>query len=675
MKLKIISGILLGLFLSCVSTIQHDPTDKILLTQVIKKVKEEHFQPRTLNDQLSEEMFEKYLVELDPQKVFFTQDDLFDLQVFKHLIDDQLKDASFDFFDLSFAIIKDRIKQTENICQGVLAQNIDLNSNEEWETDPSKLNYAPNDAKLKQRWQLKVKHSLLTALSMEEKLNPNLSLDQQKNNALAKVKQQYANHFSEQKDFSLSDRLHQYIKIYLRLNDFQSGYFSLAEKKQWDAMINQSFVGVGIRYEIINQYPTITNVTIGGPVWKSKKIEAGDVILKLKTKEENPIDLYALSSTKVSQLLKGEKGSSLTLTIKKSNDKIVEVPIIRDQFTLELATSLLLTNKANTQKIGYIKLPRFYGGEVGSAAHILAELRQLRKDKVDGIIFDIRDNKGGRANEARDMLGFFLEEGIVMQSMRQGGDHNTYLDEDGRAFYKGELIVLVNERSGSGSELFSGTLQDYDRAVIVGGNATVGKGTMQNFFNLETEIDSVKYQFGEVKLTVGKFYSASGRSPQYVGVIPDIILPDNHSFVTSGQRLYDNPFSEKEIPIKACQQSVNTNPNLKEVMVKSKQRVAQNERFILATEKAKGIQSKQENSTVNLNYSTYSKNAKAKQLKDNSYQNIFSPIDDFSVSMSAEDLSSTDSAFLEKQNRLIQKLKGDPYLYECFQIMEDLRGS
>lgn len=674
MKLKITSSVLLGLFLSCVATHQHDPTDKILLTEIVKTVNDFHFQPRAIDDQLSEEIFTKYLAKLDPQKVFFTQDEIAQLQPFEHQIDDELKQANFDFFDRSIILLNQGIAKAEKLYQNIIAQSIDINTNEIWETDPIKLSYTTNDSNLEKRWQSKIKHSLLTALSVEEKLNPTLSLEEQKNNALKKVKKQYSNQFITEKGFDSTDRLQQYINTYLGLNDFQSYYLSTAQKEAWDDTMTRSFVGVGISYEVFDQYPKITNLTIGGPIWESKKIDVGDVILKIKTDQASPIDLYGLPNAEVTQLLKGEKGSSVILSIKKATDQIMEVPIIRNEIKMELATSLILTSKTSDQKIGYLKLPRFYAGAEGSAAHILAELRQLKKNKVDGIIFDVRNNKGGRSRQATEILGYFLEKGIVMQSMRRDGDHNIVEDEDGRAFYKDELIVLVNSQSSSASELLSGTLQDYDRAVIVGGNATFGKGTMQNFFNLDTEIDSVKYQLGDIKLTIGKFYSASGRSSQHRGIIPDINLPDDQSFVISGQRAHPNPFTNQELPIKPCLQTVNTNPNLDQVIVKSKERIEKNERFQLATKKAKMIQDQQENSTVNLDYLTFQKNAQKKQLQENSYQKIFNKIDDFQVNMSPEDLSSTDSAFIEKQERLIKKLGGDPYLYECFWIMKDLRG-
>ena len=287
-------------------------------------------------------------------------------------------------------------------------------------------------------------------------------------------------------------RLHEYVNAYLKIHDVQTEFLSKIEKEKWEEDFTRTLVGVGANLQIVNEYPQITELTIGGPLWKSQKAEKGDVILEIKEENQASINVLGLSMKEVIQLLRGKIGTTVRLTLKKENASVEEVAIERDKIDLDRVMSFLLEDRLQKRKVGYIRLPRFYGGKEGCAAHVLEHLELLKANDIEGIVFDVRNNKGGASRQAIEVMGYFLKEGIVMQAQYKGGGERIFEDSDGVASYEGQLLVLTNSRSGSASELFAGTMQDYGRAVIVGGRATFGKGTIQRFVDLENTREESK---------------------------------------------------------------------------------------------------------------------------------------------------------------------------------------
>ncbi|MFK7903702.1 MAG: carboxy terminal-processing peptidase [Chitinophagales bacterium] len=669
--------LLLFLFVAigCVSQFspKYDKNAPLLLKEITTSIQEQHLQPKTIDDQLSKEVYGYYLTEIDPNKEFLTQKDIAKLKSYENQIDEELTNGTFDFLNQALKQVEKGILKVEKYSQLAINSELDFDSNEQLETSPEKLTFASNDQALKERWHKKVKYMVLQQLWVKSKLSDVIAFEEQKEEAINQVKRLLVSKFQKIKASSQEERLQQYLNAYLKVHDVQTEYLSKAQKEKWDEDFNRTLVGIGARLEIINEYPQITELVIGGPAWKSEQIEKGDVILEVRQENQNRIDVLGMSIKEVVALLRGEKGSTVFLTLQKANAAIEEIPIVRNKVDLDPAMAFLLEDEGQKRKVGYIRLPRFYIGEQGSAAHILAHLRKFNANEVEGIVFDVRNNKGGSSREAIEMMGYFLEGGVVMQGKYQDGTHRTMEDTDNKAQYKGQLLVMTNSHSGSASELFAGTMQDYGRAVIVGSRATFGKGTIQHFVGLEAETEECIQQFGEIKMTVGKFFTASGRSPQYTGIQPDIVLPDSDAFVESGERVFEYALPHGNLEITKVNPFFNPPLNIENLKTHHLQRFAQNERLQWATKKAQQIKNQQGQTLVSLNYETF----KAEQEKATTFKTLketFGNIEGFKVSPLPSPSLAQDSTSILQNQRWIEALERDPYVEECFWIMNDMLG-
>ena len=678
MKVKFMFIILIGtIFFNCQQSIPtrqaHTADAEILIPKIVQATQENHFDPRLIDDVFSQDMFGYFIEKLDTQKEFFTQNDIKHLDNYKLTLDEAITNNNFEFFNTAISLLENGIAKAEKYPNQLLDDIHDFSIKEDLEINVSNLAYAPHDKALKDRWRKKLKKYILDEMYVEEKNNSTLNAKKRLENAKEKIQKLLAIKFDQLKATTSNKRIETYANAFLKVQDYQSHYLSPKEKSSWDAAFTRSFVGIGARLEIEEGYPKITKVYIGGAAWKAKSLEVDEIILKVKENDEGAVDLVGKSIEEIISLIKGEKGTSVHLTVKSKDGLIREVVIVRDKIEIDLAMSFLLEDSLAKQKIGYIRLPRFYAGDSGSAAHVLDEIETLKANKVGGIIFDVRNNQGGSVSECRDLIDYFLEDGIYMQSKRsKNGEINQFFLEDPSVQYQGELLVLTNSKSGSASELFSGTLQDYRRALIVGGDSTYGKGSMQYFIDVNEEESDVS-NFGQIKMTVGQFYTASGQSPQSTGITPDITLIDDSKYVSSGER--GQPFSMPAdvLPKIEVSQNINIVENIDQLKIRSNRRTKTNKRFLLADKKAKLLLDLDKSNVVELEIEAFKKQKDLEAGLEKQWEGIFSGIKDFEVSFDKRPIAH-DSVSLMIRERWIKQIKSDPYIYECYQIINDMIG-
>ena len=256
----------------------------------------------------------------------------------------------------------------------------------------------------------------------------------------------------------------------------------------------------------------IVEIIVGGPVWKAKALEVGDVILRVAQKDEDAVEIGPMRLSDAVKLIKGPKGTQVFLTVKRVSGVIEEVVIKRDVVELEesYAKSTIIQKKG--KNYGLIQLPKFYidfkdQKSRNAASDVKKELEALKKIKVNGIIIDLRDNGGGSLKTVVDITGFFIDKGPVVQVKSTGGTKDILYDEDPSIVWDGSLVIMVNEFSASASEILAAALQDYKRAIILGSKQTFGKGTVQNVIDLNRIISGGTYgDLGAVKITTDKFY-------------------------------------------------------------------------------------------------------------------------------------------------------------------------
>ena len=464
----------------------------------------------------------------------------------------------------------------------------------------------------------------------------------------------------------------QYVNTITSLYDPHTNYFPPKDKKSFDIRMSGQLEGIGAQLREEDGYLKIAEIVPGAPAYKEGTLKAGFVIMKVAQGDKEPVDIFNMDQDDAIELIRGKKGTEVRLTVKNLQNEVQVISLIRDVLQLQdtFAKSALLENQGD--KIGYIFLPQFYANFSNTtngrscSDDIKKEIQKLQSEGAQGIILDLRNNGGGSLNDVVSMSGFFFKEGPVVQ-VRSRGEKPTLLnDRDSKVLYEGQLIVMVNELSASASEILAAALQDYKRAVIVGSNSTYGKGTVQRFINMPQDL-------GAVKLTVQKFYRINGGATQLRGVNSDIVIPDEYSLLTLGERENESAMPWDEIPA-AKYETWGKAPNIEKLRKKSYARISKNPTFELITEKAENNKNAREKTVYSLNMQGYQKEKAEKKEYEKKFTKISNEIPDMKPSLLEVDkilLKATPEDLTEREKWLVS-LKKDPILFETVLIMKDM---
>lgn len=524
-------------------------------------VQKNHLKPASLDDKLSEKLFMDFIDALDPDKLFFYDHDIVALEKYKYSLDDALKSGTLEFKREAVNLVRLRIVEAISMVE---RQTNTLTENDLYSHYAER---AATTLEKKQRWK-----NHLTTGSIESYFNTYSKMDTVAFNVEKKVWiEKTKRHILKNLNILLkrtdNDWTTIYVNTYLNQNDNQSSYLTSAEKRKWDESFTREFIGIGIEFDIPDEFPIIRNITSGGPASKTDQIAIGDIILAIADSAGVLQDAADRSNEEITEMLSGAEGSLVTLKLLKQDREQIVVDLSRASIAMPRLTAYSITQKSDSTRIGYLQLPRFYEGDHLCSQDFSLALQKLNELSISKLILDLRDNQGGSAREAIKIMGYFLEGGIVMQAHYAEGTWRTFTDPDSTALFQGQLVVLVNENTGSASELFAGTMQDYGRAIVIG-SQTYGKGTIQRFFELNDQSSDI----GEVKLTIGNFYTAGGKSIQYKGITPDLILPSTTDSIPTGERAFrsslrmadlEKPNLKRQFPSELCiteeyQKEVNT---------------------------------------------------------------------------------------------------------------------
>jgi carboxyl-terminal processing protease len=305
------------------------------------------------------------------------------------------------------------------------------------------------------------------------------------------------------------------------------------------------------------------------------------------------------------------------------------------------------------------------------------ELLKLEAENVSGIILDLRDNGGGSLQEAVKLGGLFIKSGPVVQVRPRDGGPNVMKDTDPDIVYSGPLTVMENENSASASEIVAAALQDYHRAVIIGSNTTYGKGTVQNFFNLDNFVSHSQNSpptLGSLKITIQKFYRINGGSTQLRGVTPDITVPDPYAEIPYGEKEDKYAIGWDEIP-PAQYESWNVTNNISDLRLHSEQRIASNPAFQIIQQEADDFKQRSENTSYSLNYKKFSAQQMELDEKQKKYDAITSDSSLVNVTNLAADYSkiNSDSTAIARNDQFIKRLKKDVYLNEAAMVVGEMK--
>ncbi|RYY65224.1 MAG: tail-specific protease [Chitinophagaceae bacterium] len=537
-----------------------------ILQSVGEMLRQGHYSPKEINDDFSRQVYVKYFEAMDPEKNIFLAEDLKTLKRHETRIDDEIKGAPVEFFQEVSALFNKRMNETQKIYQDLLAKPFDFSVDESIVADSKKTQFANTEAERREAWRKKVKYMVLDRytelLDNREKnkgtkdfvvkTDAQLEADARDRvkKVLDRIYQRYAKTFDDDKRFAL------YVNTITQLNDPYTEFFPPVEKRYFDEQLSGTFSGIGASLQYDEGNIKIATLLTGSPAWKSKQVEVGDVILKVAQGKDSSKaqDIAGFEVEDAVKLIRGKKGTDVTLTVKKKDGTVKNITLTRDTIQQDETYARSAVVEQGGSKIGYIYLPEFYADFDNPngrrcAVDVAAEVTKLKDAKVDGIVIDLRNNGGGSLYDVVQMAGLFIEDGPIVQVRDRQGKPMVMRDKDQGVLYDGPLAVMVNEFSASASEIFAAAIQDYGRGVIIGSTSTYGKGTVQRAIGLdpETNFMSSNSDLGSLKITLQKFYRINGGATQLKGVVPDVVVPDQLESYKYRERDNDNALPWDEI--------------------------------------------------------------------------------------------------------------------------------
>ena len=664
--------------------------DRLLVDLVSYVLDKLHYDPKIINDDFSIKVYDEFIEAIDSQKRFLLESDIEILSKYRLLIDDQINSSDITFFNVAYEALINRISEVEEFYDEILDEPFNFDIDEEINLDYENLNYATNLNDLKNLWRKRLKLSALDAYAAKKEINDDKS-DSEKsqiktdeeieNESRSSIKDNLKDFFQFTSELERSDWFSIYLNSIVTQYDPHTTYLAPEAKEVFDQNISGKFQGIGARLSKTKQQVEIVEIIIGGPVWRDNLLNVGDIIISVaQSEDEEPTEISLMKLSDATDLIKGEKGTKVYLTVKRVDGGVEQVVVTRDIVELEETYAKSSIINDDLSKYGLINLPRFYVdfddyGERNAATDLKKEILNLKSKGINGLILDLRNNGGGSLKTVVDITGFFIEKGPVVQVKSIGGRREVLRDNDPSILWDGPLVVLVNEFSASASEILAAALQDYNRAVILGSKQTYGKGTVQNIVDLNNVISGNTYgDLGSLKITTDKFYRVNGGSTQLEGVKSDIIFPNRYSYIDIGEKDLENPLSWDKIDPARYNNSGNIF-NYSKVISDSKERINTNEYFALIDEHASWIKSQQDDKIVSLDYLTYkgdlesskSQNNKLKRIEEFESPYIFQ----WNNTNDKEDNSYNDD-IKEKRDRWIESLKKDIYVNEAMNLLRDL---
>lgn len=662
-----------------------------LLPSILQNLEIYHYNPPKIDDDFSKKVFDEFLSVLDANKRFFTQEDIEKISTYKNKIDDLAKNGDYEFYDKTMEIYESRINQNQKWFREILSTTLEFNSNEVFNYD-DKQPWAKNETELKDRLTKFLKYNVMTRLATNLETQENAKLnndttvkilpyDTLESHARKSVLKTQEDFVARWKKTQESEKKSYYINAVTSVFDPHTNYFPPADKENFDISISGRLEGIGASLQEKDGYIKVVRIVPGSPSALQGELKEGDIILKVAQGDKDPVDVVNMPMDDAIKMIRGPKGTEVRLTVRKPDGSTKVIKIIRDVVILDetFAKSVMVEDNDH-KKTGYIYLPSFYtdiNGEGGrtSWTDVRNEIRKLKANGAQSIIFDLRNNGGGSLQDVVYMSGLFVEQGPIVQVKTRGEKPEMLEDYDPSVEWDGPLVVMVNEFSASASEILAAAMQDYKRAVIVGSKQTFGKGTVQRFIDLNDKIRNKEASdYGSVKITIQKFYRINGGATQLKGVESDIEFPDNFTYLKTGESEQDFPMIwDKISPAKYITYS-KYYENLSKVKSKSAERMKANETFRLIDENAKRIKKEDDKKSIVLNLKAFMIEEKSKKEQSKKLENSFKEIQDLLISTLNEDKKEfdKDKGKMDRAKDWYKTLKKDIYLYEALQIAEEL---
>ncbi|WP_341221127.1 carboxy terminal-processing peptidase [Polaribacter atrinae] len=663
--------------------------DKILVYILRNILTRSHFVVKDMNDDFSEYVFTEFIDGLDPSKRYFTQKDMKDFSKFKYEIDNQLLKEDVSFYNLVYDRFSSKIKNAKSYYGDLLKQPFNFKKNETIDVDYEKVPFAKNENELIDYWRKQLKLSTLIRIQdkldkqkadvLKDKNHKTKSFDEFEKEARAEVLKNMDDLYVRIEELEHEDWFSTFLNSVVGAFDPHTTYMAPSIKERFDQDMSGKLEGIGARLVKKGIYTEIFELVSGGPAWKEGSLEPGDIILEVAQGNEEPLDIVGMRLDDAIKFIKGKKGTEVKLTVKKKLDGTNKViSITRDVVELEETFVKSSIVEKDGKKFGIIDLPKFYidfneENYRDSAKDMEQEIERLKSEGVSGLIVDLRNNGGGSLKTAIEISGLFINEGPIVQVKYRGENPIIKKDIDPKIQWEGAVVVLVNEFSASASEIFAAAMQDYKRAVIMGGNQTYGKGTVQSVLpiNQFTKYDK---DLGALKMTIQKFYRVNGGSTQIEGVYSDIAMPDRYSYMKFGERDLDGALVWDKVK-QADYVQTNSYQNFNDVVNNSKQRIATDSKFKLINEYAKWLKKKQDDTSYSLNYKLFEESNVANEKDAEKFKSVFDYKSNLTFNSPNYELSliKKDTALADKRLAWHKNLSKDVYVFEAINVLSELK--
>jgi carboxyl-terminal processing protease len=557
MRIRFLHSVLLALFLGpatfawakvpvvSVSELQPGEQHLRVAETIVHIIDTHHYKSRPLDDLLSAVILDNYLDNLDPNRSFFTQEDITGFELYRHTLDDALRVPDLSASFAIFQHFRERVDQRIAHALVLLDSGFDFEIDETYQFDRREAPWAANEREARELWRKRVKNDAL-ALKVAGKADKEIG---------ETLRKRYERIRTSTFQVNANDVFQSFMNAYTTAIEPHTAYFSPRTSENFDISMRLSLEGIGAVLGADNDYTQVQRVIPGGPADLSGQLHPEDRIVGVGQDESGEmVDVIGWRLDDVVDLIRGPKGSVVRLDVLPSgagpegSSRVLK--LTRDEIKLEeQAARSEVLELGDGGRVGVIVVPTFYSDFAAQARgdkdfksttrDVRRLIAEFKGQNLDGLVIDLRGNGGGSLSEALELTGLFIESGPIVQTRDASGRIDVNRDPDPAIAYGGPLAVLVDRDSASASEIFAGAIQDYRRGIIIG-EPTFGKGTVQNIVDLNRYIGESSSDYGRLKTTIAQFYRISGGSNQHKGVVPDVVFPTAETAKDYGERSLDN---------------------------------------------------------------------------------------------------------------------------------------
>jgi carboxyl-terminal processing protease len=577
----------------------HPKTNQEIVLSLLKS----HYSSPTIDDNLSLKMFDSYLKSLDPNKLYFTQADVKVFQKNSLSLDNALLTndlaPAYEIFNSYQSKLVNRMEWVLELLDDK-ERKWSFDSNEELLIDRTETAWEASEAALDQLWTKRITNSMLGLVLAGKEVAE----------AKESLLKRYKNQLNRAKQTKSEDVFELYMNAFTMTFDPHTNYLSPRDAENFDINMRLSLQGIGAVLQSDNEFTKVVRLIAAGPADKAGELKPGDRIVGVgQGKEGDIVDVIGERLDDVVKKIRGERDTTVRLEIIPSSStditqtKVIE--IVRDKVKLEEQSAqkdiVELSRNGESYKVGIINIPTFYmdfeafrnrdPNYKSTSRDVKRLISELQQEDIDGLVIDLRNNGGGSLYEARELTGLFIRQGPTVQVRDVEQNVQVHPNMDPTIHYAGPMAVLVNRLSASASEIFAGAMQDYQRAIVLGGQ-TFGKGTVQSLQRL---------QHGEIKLTQAKFYRISGKSTQNEGVVPDIEFPSLYNKDIVGESSLENALPWDTIRAVHHQKYGNFSAAFNPLRENHEKRISVNPDFQYLNEQIKRLNEQQDKTHISLN--------------------------------------------------------------------------